>query len=157
MLASPHTVMGPRTQSRLSSATVCLLTRRFVVIRKGGKKADGGCSWSQGLEYGNTTGPEAWTLGREQEREQGVPLEPGGLGLRLGLGLLCNVNPWGIRSCNRRGEVAARSLACSLSAFLHLSTLQLRNYTGGPQQGEKEEEDSWERGGGKKRDSKGQD
>lgn len=25
-------------------------------------------------------------------------------------GLLCNVNPWGIRSCNRRGEVAARSL-----------------------------------------------
>lgn len=87
MLASPHTVTGPRTQSRLSSATVWLLTLRFVVIRKGKKKnASGGCSWSQGLEYGNMTGPEAWTLGREQEREQGVPLEPGGLGLRLGLG-----------------------------------------------------------------------
>lgn len=54
--------------------------------QKGEKNAGGGCSWSQGLEYGNMTGPEAWTLGREQEREQGVPLEPGGLGLRMGLG-----------------------------------------------------------------------
>lgn len=38
------------------------------------------------LEYGNMTGLEAWTFGREQVREQGVPMEPGVLGLGLGLG-----------------------------------------------------------------------
>lgn len=66
----------------------CLAFRTAVCCNQKEKKknAGGGCSWSQGLEYGNMTGPEAWTLGREQAREQGVPLEPGGLGLRLGLG-----------------------------------------------------------------------
>lgn len=65
----------------------CLAFHTAVCCNQKEKKnAGGGCSWSQGLEYGNMTGPEAWTLGREQESEQGVPLEPGGLGLRLGLG-----------------------------------------------------------------------
>lgn len=53
MLASPHTVTGPRTQSRLSSATVWLLTRRFVVIRKGKKK----------MLVGVVPGARGWSMG----------------------------------------------------------------------------------------------
>lgn len=87
MLASPPTVTGPRTQSRLSSATVWLLTLRFVVIRKEKKN----CRWGLLLEPGAGVWEHDWSRGldlgeRAREREQGVPLEPGGLGLRLGLG-----------------------------------------------------------------------
>lgn len=68
----------------------------FVISKEGGggeKKvrqwvgARGGCcSWSQGLQYGNLAGPGGLDLGERLVREQGVPLEPGGLGLGLGLG-----------------------------------------------------------------------
>lgn len=65
-----HTVTGPRTQSWLSSATVWLFTRLFVVIRKKkarcGRGEVGVCSRSLGLEYGNMAGLEAWTLGRDE-------------------------------------------------------------------------------------------
>lgn len=75
-------------------------------------RGGGGCSWSQGLEYGNMAGLQVLDLGERQAREQGVPSWSQGAWVWdwVWADLLCNVNPWGIRSCNRRGEVAARSL-----------------------------------------------
>lgn len=57
--------------------------------------------WSRGLHLG------------ERQVSAGGPAGARGPGSVIGSGpgLLCNVNPLGIRSCNRRGEVAARSLS----------------------------------------------
>lgn len=45
--------------------------------------------------------------------EQEVPVEARGPWSEVwsGLAMLCNINPRGIRSCNRRGEVTVRSLS----------------------------------------------
>ena len=60
-------------------------------------------------ERGWSRGPGPWG---ETSESRGSPLEPEGAWVWdwVWADLLCNVNPWGIRSCNRRGEVAARSL-----------------------------------------------
>lgn len=77
MLAS-HTVTGPRTQE-LAQQCHCLAFHTAVCCnqkekkRKRKRERGGGCSWSQGLEYGNMAALEAWTLGRDK-REQGVLL-----------------------------------------------------------------------------------
>lgn len=56
-------------------------------------------------------GLEAWTLGRGERESRGSRWSQGAwVWDWVWADLLCNVNPWGIRSCNRRGEVAARSL-----------------------------------------------
>lgn len=114
MLASPHTVTGPRTHSRLSSATVWLFARLFVVIRKKKKKK----KWRWGMfpEPGAGVWEHDWSrgldLGERARERAGGPAGARGAWVCdwVWADLLCNVNPWGIRGCNRRGEVAARSL-----------------------------------------------
>lgn len=106
-----HTVTGPRTQSWLSSAPVWLFTWLFVVIRKKKSKmwgwvVPGARDWSMGTWLVYRPGPWGETSESRGSRwSQGAWVWDW-----VWADLLCNVNPWGIRSCNRRGEVAARSL-----------------------------------------------
>lgn len=98
--------------TELAQQCHCLAFHMAVCCNQEEKsKLVGGCSWSQGLEYGNMTGLEAWTLGRGKWESRGSCWSQGAwVWDWVWADLLCNANPWGIRSCNRRGEVAARSL-----------------------------------------------
>ena len=76
----------------------------------------GGCVGGLFLEPGTGVWEHGWSrgpdLGEKASQSRGSPLGARGPGFWdwVWADLLCNVNPWGIRSCNRRGEVAARSL-----------------------------------------------
>lgn len=139
----PHTVTGTRTQSALCSATVWLFTRLFVVMRKkrgrcGGGVVPGAWDWSMGTWLIQKLGP--WG---ETSESRGSRWSQGAW---VWAGLLCNVNPWGIRSCNRRGEVTARSLGMltlcipppQYTAIKKLHWRALVRGRGGRQKGERE-------------------
>lgn len=125
--ASSACWLPSRCDSTAGSTVPLFCSFQFVCNQKGGGHRRRWRRWGEGrggktvpaargLEYGNLAGLGGLDLGERLGGEQGVPVEPG-----VGWGggwvwdwvwadLLCNVNPWGIRSCNRRGEVAARSL-----------------------------------------------
>lgn len=104
-----HAVTAQPDQQCHCSAPFTLFVIRKVGDTGGGSKKK---KVRQFLEYGNlawSRGPGPW--GEASQRAGG----PGGARGAwvwdwVWADLLCNVNPWGIRSCNRRGEVAVRSL-----------------------------------------------